>query len=151
MSRPALLAAYEKLAALLGKLPGSLQEPVLRELDPIKEVFLRQRPPRLAFLGAQNLELPALVNALAGRPVLHAPLIRGPWSPVRGAGTVELADLRGPGVLAGAPADLFLYVATGADESEARRAAGVHVATGCRDCRSTNTPPASSAAAASAE
>jgi uncharacterized protein (DUF697 family) len=125
MSRPALLAAYEKMAALLGKLPGSLQEPVLRELDPIKEVFLRQRPPRLAFLGAQNLELPALVNALAGRPVLHAPLICGPWSPVHGAGTVELADQRGPGVLAGAPADLFLYVATGADESEARRAAEV--------------------------
>ena len=125
MSRPALLAAYEKLAALLGKLPGSLQEPILRELDPIKEIFLRQRAPRLAFLGAESLELPALVNSLAGRPVLHAPLTRGPWTPVRGAGTVELADLRGPGALSGPPADLFLYVATGAVESEARRAAEV--------------------------
>jgi uncharacterized protein (DUF697 family) len=125
MSRPALLAAYEKLAALLGKLPGSLQEPVLRELDPIKEIFLRQRPPRLAFLGAENLELPALVNALAGKPVLHAPLARGPWTPVRGTGAVELADLRGPGVLSGAPADLFVYVATGAVDGEARRAAEV--------------------------
>ena len=125
MSRPALLAAYEKLAALLGKLPGSLQEPILRELDPIKEVFLRQRPPRIAILGAENLELPALLNALAGQPVLHAPLTRGPWTPVRGSGTVELADLRGPSVLSGAPADLYLYVATGGVAAEARRAAEV--------------------------
>lgn len=125
MSRSTLLAAYDKLAALLGKLPGSLQEPILRELGPIKEIFLRQRPPRLAFLGAENLELPALVNALAGRPVLHAPLIRGPWTPVRGAGTVELADLRGPGLLSGPPADLFIYVTTAPVAAEARRAAEV--------------------------
>ena len=125
MSRPALLAAYEKLAALLGKLPGSLQEPILRELDPIKEIFLRQRPPRLAILGSESVELPALVNALAGRTVLSAPLTRGPWTPVRGTGTVELADLRGPGSSSGAPADLFLYVAAGASAAEARRAAEV--------------------------
>ena len=125
MSRPALLAAYEKLTALLGKLPGSLQEPILRELDPIKEIFLRQRPPRLAVLGAENIELPALVNALAGRPVMHAPLTRGPWTPVRGTGTVELADMRGSGVLPAAPADLYLYVADGPSAAEARRAAEV--------------------------
>ena len=125
MSRPALLAAYEKLAALLGKLPGSLQEPILRELDPIKEIFLRQRPPRIAFLGSESVELPALVNALAGQPVLHAPLTRGPWTPVRGSGTMELADLRDPGILSGAPADLFLYVASGASSADARRAAEV--------------------------
>ncbi|MGA0176334.1 MAG: YcjF family protein [Chthoniobacterales bacterium] len=133
MSRPALLAAYEKLAALLGKLPGSLQEPVLRELDPIKEIFLRQRPPRLAFLGSENVELPALVNALAGRSVLHAPLTRGPWTPVHGAGTIELADLRGPGIPAAEPADLFLYVAPGASAAEARRAAEVLAAAAPRE------------------
>lgn len=125
MSRPALLAAYEKLAALLGKLPGSLQEPILRELDPIKEIFLRQRPPRIAFLGAQNLELPALINALAGCAAVHAPLTRGPWTPVRGAGVVELADLRGSGMLSGEPADLFVYLAVSADDKEAKRAAEI--------------------------
>lgn len=128
-----MLAAYEKLAALLGKLPGSLQEPILRELDPIKEIFLRQRAPRLAFLGAQTLELPALVNALAGRPVLHAPLTRGPWTPVRGAGAVELADLRGPGELVGEPADLFVYLAASPDGTEARRAAEVLAAAAPRE------------------
>lgn len=125
MSRPALLAAYEKLAALLGKLPGSLQEPILRELDPIKEVFLRQRAPRLAVLGSQTLELPALINALAGRPALHAPLTRGPWTPVHGAGAVELADLRGRGMPSGESADLFLYIADSANKKEAQLAAEV--------------------------
>ncbi len=108
MSRPALLAAYEKLSSLLGKLPGSLQEPILRELDPIKEVFLRQRAPRIAVLGDAGIELPALLNALAGRTVLHAPLMRGPWTAVPGMGTIDLADWRGGGALAGEPADFYL-------------------------------------------
>lgn len=127
MSRPALLSAYEKLTGLLGKLPGSLQEPVLRELDPIKEIFLRQRAPRLAILGDAGIELPSFLNALAGRTALHAPLLRGPWTAVRGAGLVELADLRGSGLAAGEPADLFLYLGTvhaGLAE-DAQRAAGV--------------------------
>ncbi len=124
MSRPVLLAAYEKLAALLGKLPGSLQEPVLRELEPIKEIFLRQRPPRMAILGDTRVELPALVNAFAGRSVLHSPLLQSHWVEVKGAGLVELADLRGSGTLVGEPADLFLYIATRTGAvTDARRAA----------------------------
>jgi uncharacterized protein (DUF697 family) len=127
MSRPALLAAYEKLTALLDKLPGSLQEPILRELDPIKEIFLRQRPPRIAVLGEQDIELPAFLNALAGRPVLHAPLMRGPWTAVRGTGTIELADLRGSGALSGPPADLYFYLGSRSAglASDARRAAEI--------------------------
>ncbi len=127
MSRPALLAAYEKLSSLLGKLPGSLQEPILRELDPIKEVFLRQRPPRIAVLGDAGIELPALLNALAGRTVLHAPLMRGPWTAVPGMGTIDLADLRGSGALAGEPADIYLYTGSASPDlaADARRAAEV--------------------------
>ena len=127
MSRPALLAAYEKLSALLDKLPGSLQEPILRELDPIKEIFLRQRPPRIAILGEQDIELPSFLNALAGRPVLHAPLMRGPWTAVRGTGTIELSDLRGSGSLSGRPADLYLYLGarSAALASDAKRAAEI--------------------------
>ena len=127
MSRPALLAAYEKLSALLGKLPGSLQEPILRELDPIKEIFLRQRAPRIAVLGDAGIEFPAFLNALAGRSVLHAPLLRGPWTAIRGAGLVDLADLRVSGTLAGEPADLYLYVGTASAglAADARRAAEV--------------------------
>lgn len=135
MSRPALLAAYEKMSALLDKLPGSLQEPIMRELDPIKEIFLRQRPPRLAVLGDAGMELPSLINALAGRPVLHAPLMRGPWTAVAGAGTVELADLRGSGVVSGEPADLYLYLGSASSglAAEARRAAEVLAAAPARE------------------
>jgi hypothetical protein len=110
MSRPSLLSAYEKLAALLGKLPGSLQEPILKELDPIRDIFLRQRPARIAVVGDAGVELPAFVNALASHAVLHAPLLRGPWTTIRATGTVEIADLRASGALAGEPADLFLFL-----------------------------------------
>lgn len=127
MSRPALLAAYEKLAGLLGKLPGSLQEPILRELDPIKEIFLRQRAPRLAVLGDASIELPAFLNALAGRVVVHAPLLRGPWTSVEGTGVVDIADMRGAGRLAGEPADMFLFLGAVSPTlaEDARRAAEV--------------------------
>lgn len=128
MSRPTLLAAYERLAALLEKLPGSLQEPILRELDPIKEVFLRQRPPRLAILGEAGIELPSLLNSLAGRPVLHAPLHGGGWAAVRGAGVVGIADLRGGRLLPdGPPADLYLYLGSSSPglTPDAQRAAQV--------------------------
>ncbi|MBU3666138.1 MAG: hypothetical protein FGM15_09740 [Chthoniobacterales bacterium] len=126
MSRQALLSVYDKLAALLEKLPGSLQEPVLRELEPIKEIFLRQRAPRVCVFGENAIELPALINALAGRAVLHAPILRGPWTPVQGSGTVDWADLRGSGSLSGGPADIYLLVATSSfSASDAHRTAEV--------------------------
>ena len=135
MSRPALLTAYEKMSALLDKLPGSLQEPILRELDPIKEIFLRQRAPRIAVLGEAGIELPALMNALAGRTVLHAPLVRGPWTAVQGVGTIELADLRDSGAVPVEPADLYLYVGSphAGLAADARRAAEVLAAAPMRE------------------
>ena len=135
MSRPALLTAYEKMSALLDKLPGSLQEPILRELDPIKEIFLRQRAPRIAVLGEAGIELPALMNALAGRTVLHAPLVRGPWTAVQGVGTIELADLRDSGAVPVEPADLYLYVGSphAGLAADARRAAEVLAAAPVRE------------------
>ena len=135
MSRPALLAAYEKLSALLEKLPGSLQEPILRELDPIKEIFLRQRAPRVAVLGDPSVELPAFLNALAGRTVVHAPLTRGPWTPVRGTGAIEVADVRDTGTLSGQPADLYLFLGSASHglAAEARRAAEILAAAPARE------------------
>jgi len=51
MNRETLLAYYEKLTGLVGKLPGGLQKPILNELVPIRELFLEQRPPRLLLVG----------------------------------------------------------------------------------------------------
>ena len=112
MSRATLLAGYEKLAALLARLPGSLQAPILRELDPIKEIFLRQRPPRIAVLGDEGVGLPAFLNALAGRTVAHAPLRLGAWNALSGGGCVEVTDLRAAGPSPVGPADIFIHLAT---------------------------------------
>lgn len=127
MSRSALLSGYEKLASLLGRLPGSLQGPILRELDPIKEIFLKQRPPRIAFLGDPGIELPALLNALAGRPVLHSPLLPAGWNAISATGVVEVADLRTPGSrVAGAAPDVYVFIASARSaETDAASAARV--------------------------
>jgi len=51
MNRETLLAYYERLTALVEKLPGGLQKPILNELVPIRQLFLEQRPPRLLLIG----------------------------------------------------------------------------------------------------
>ncbi len=51
LNRDSLLTVYDRLAGLIEKLPGGLQKPILRELTPIRQVFLEHRPPRLMFVG----------------------------------------------------------------------------------------------------
>ena len=66
MNQQTLLSIYEKLEALVGRLPGPLQNAVLNELRPIKQIFLSQRPARVAFLGQTQGNASALVSALLG-------------------------------------------------------------------------------------
>lgn len=56
MNRDFLLKLYDRLTGLVEKLPGGLQKPILRELVPIRELFLEQRPARLLFLGHPHPE-----------------------------------------------------------------------------------------------
>ncbi len=51
MNRDSLLTVYDRLAGLIDKLPGGLQKPILRELTPIRQVFLEQRAPRVMLVG----------------------------------------------------------------------------------------------------
>jgi uncharacterized protein (DUF697 family) len=51
MNRETLLGLYDRLTGLVEKLPGGLQKPILKELVPIRELFLEQRPARLLFVG----------------------------------------------------------------------------------------------------
>ncbi|TSA32207.1 MAG: hypothetical protein D4R65_09865 [Verrucomicrobiaceae bacterium] len=51
MNRDSLLTVYNRLTGLVEKLPGGLQKPILRELTPIRELFLEQRPARLLLVG----------------------------------------------------------------------------------------------------
>ena len=42
------------------KLPGGLQKPILRELVPIRELYLEQRPARILLLGTAGKAFPVL-------------------------------------------------------------------------------------------
>jgi uncharacterized protein len=66
MNQQTLLSIYEKLEALVGRLPGPLQKPILNELRPIKQIFLAQRPARIAFLGQPGANASSLLSALLG-------------------------------------------------------------------------------------
>jgi len=66
MNQQTLLGIYEKIEALIARLPGPLQKAILQELRPIKQIFLAQRPARLALLGDANANASALISALLG-------------------------------------------------------------------------------------
>jgi uncharacterized protein (DUF697 family) len=130
MNRPSLLHIIERLEAFLGKLPATIQKPVLQELTPLKELFLQQRPPRFVLTGSNKLPVQEVVTALftslsppESRDILME-LFR--WQPIDlgGLGTVALLDARGaeartiPDIqeeLLRQPADVFLHLADGAD------------------------------------
>ena len=64
MNRPSLLHIIERLEAFLGKLPPTIQKPVLHELTPLKELFLQQRSPRFVLTGANKLPVQEVVTSL---------------------------------------------------------------------------------------
>ncbi len=130
MNRPSLLHIIERLEGFLGRLPASIQKPVLQELTPLKELFLQQRPPRLVLTGSNKLPVHEVVAALFGwngpgesRDILME-LFR--WQPIDlgGHGTINLLDARGadaqnlPDIgeeLLRQPADAFLHLGDDAD------------------------------------
>jgi uncharacterized protein (DUF697 family) len=66
MNQQTLLAIYEKLEGLIAKLPGPLQNAVINELKPIKQIFLSQRLAQLVLLGDPSADASALFSALLG-------------------------------------------------------------------------------------
>src|SRR3954471_15791146 len=128
MNQPLFLHIVERLEGFLGKLPASIQKPVLHELTPLKELFLKQRPPRLVLTGSHKLPLQEVVAALFSaaqpgdlRDVLME-LHRWQNMNVGERGSIELLDARGADAgaqgkieeeLARQPADIFLHIADG--------------------------------------
>ncbi len=132
MKPSTFLSLYEKLEHLVQRLPAPLQQPILREITPIKTLFLLQRAPRLVLLGASGAGKVELVNALFGAEALRPGeenLSDGSWQEIgrAGRGTLKLLDARRPASLnmlraaltAGAP-DLFLFVGKGAPSDDDR-------------------------------
>jgi uncharacterized protein (DUF697 family) len=66
LNRDTLLSLYQRLTKLVEKLPGGLQKPILRELVPIRELFLEQRPARILFLGDSGMSVPEFLHSVAG-------------------------------------------------------------------------------------
>lgn len=110
----------ERLEGLIGKLPATIQKPILSELTPLKELFLQQRSPRLAFLGPSKTSPAQLLGAVAFAPGTNV------WQSANfsGGGTLSVLDARGADVreleeeLTRQPPDILFFV----DETETVRA-----------------------------
>ena len=68
MNPPSLLQIVERLEYFAGKLPARIRKAVLRELTPLKQLFLQQRPPRFLFIGSAKVTATKIVGAFFGRP-----------------------------------------------------------------------------------
>lgn len=91
-----MLKLYERLTSLVEKLPGGVQKPILRELVPLRELFLEERPARLLVVGgAAQTSVPALLHFLCGVPVETGDAEDG-WRTYRleERGSVEVLDAR---------------------------------------------------------
>lgn len=140
-TRQTLLQLSERLEKFIGKLPAALQRPILQELVPLKDLFLRQRPPRIVLAGDPDASSAGLFNAIFTAPV--APFAEssaadsvpaaGGWQDFshQGQGVLRLLDAR-PGdslgdttkaALTAEPPDLFLFLQNFAGASDFPREA----------------------------
>ena len=138
-AKSSFLGLFERLEGFVGKLPGSLQKPILQEITPLKDLFLRQRAPRFVLTGDPAAGSAGLFNAIFSAPV--APFAQATaadavppgagWQDYShlGRGVLRLLDARTASsdapvadathaALLTEPADLVLFLrAFGADES----------------------------------
>jgi len=97
MNRQTLLAIYERLEAFISKLPGPLQNAVIGELKPIKEIFLSQRLARIVLTGKANADASALLSGLLGSDLqMVETKLSGGWVTyeLRGRGGFRILDAR---------------------------------------------------------
>jgi len=64
MNQTTLVNIAERLESLAGKLPEKIRRPVLRELVPLKQLFLQQRRPRFLFIGSSKTPMPEIIDLL---------------------------------------------------------------------------------------
>ncbi len=95
MNRDTLVTLYDRFTGLVEKLPGGLQKPILRELVPIRELFLEQRPARVLLLGSPGKSVPEFLHTIAGITVETGEAENG-WRlyHVSGRGAIQILDAR---------------------------------------------------------
>jgi uncharacterized protein (DUF697 family) len=130
MKPSSFLGFYDKLEKLVRRLPETLQQPILREITPIKTLFLLQRAPRIVLLGSGGTGKVELINALFGAETIQPGeenLTDGRWQDFgRSArGILRLLDARRPAslhllkeALAAEAPDLFVFVRPARDIDE---------------------------------
>ncbi len=138
MNNSALLHIVERLEGFLGKLPDSIRNPVLKELTPLKELFLQQRPPRFVLTGSDPIPLLEFVARIFTDDAVEPPsrdiltgLYRWQNITLGARGSIQLLDARGADEAALAwvreelqqqPADLFFFLpAKGGAKAATRR------------------------------
>ena len=103
MNQTALLKIAQKLERLAGRLPSKIRNAVLNELTPLKELFLKQRPPRFLFIGSSTVPTHRIINTLFTPSVQEQmtvavmPVHRWiDWN-ISGRGTISILDARDAG------------------------------------------------------
>jgi uncharacterized protein (DUF697 family) len=103
MNQTALLQIAEKLERLAGRLPSKIRKAVLSELTPLKELFLKQRPPRFLFIGSSKMPTHRIINTLftpgaqAQMNLAVMPVHRWVDWNISGHGTISILDARDVG------------------------------------------------------
>lgn len=96
MKREHVLTLYDRLTGLVGKLPGGIQKPILRELGPIREIFLEARPARLMLVGPVGRSVPEILGDLSGGRTVKIGASDNGWRSheVGGLGRILILDAR---------------------------------------------------------
>jgi len=100
MNQTAILNIVERLERLVTRLPEKIRRPVLRELTPLKELFLQQRPPRFLFIGPSKAPTHRIIDTLfaPGAPeqlnVALMPVHRWVDWDISGHGPISILDAR---------------------------------------------------------
>ncbi len=103
MNQTTLVQIAERLEGLAGRLPERIRRPVLRELVPLKQLFLQQRRPRFLFIGSSKTPMPQIIDLLfapdshEGMNVTLTPVHRWTEWTIPGHGTVSILDARDAG------------------------------------------------------
>lgn len=96
LNRDSVLSVYDKLTGLIEKLPGGLQKPILRELLPIRELFLEERAPRILLLGASGPAPQEILESMGTRNLETGGSDNG-WREylVENLGSIRMLEARG--------------------------------------------------------
>lgn len=136
MNQSLLLHVVERLEGLVGKLPATIQRPILSELTPLKELFLRQRPPRFLFTGSSKTPLAEILLTLfpgAALDTARGTSIENRWQDVHipNRGAMSILDVRTVGAALGSEvedeldrqyADIVFFVTEGESARGPRKA-----------------------------